>query len=70
MLFSRPNHLANKKLPANPNGTERIITIGMKILSYNAQRIRKINTIQIAKITAVELPDEASSRDIPPNSYP
>ena len=70
MLFSRPNHLAKRKLPASPNGTDRMITTGMNILSYNAQRIRKMNTTQIANITATELPEPASSRDMPPNSYP
>ena len=40
MLFSNPNILANKKLPANPNGTDNMTTIGMKILSYKAQSIQ------------------------------
>ena len=40
MLFSNPNILANKKLPANPNGTDNMTTIGMKILSYKAQSIK------------------------------
>ena len=60
--------LANKKLPARPNGTDKITTIGMKMLSYKAQRIRYINTTQNTNIIAVELPDDASSLDMPPNS--
>ena len=40
------------------------------MLSYNAQSIRKMNNTQIPKITATEFPVSASSRDIPPNSYP
>ena len=70
MLFSNPNILANKKLPANPNGTDNMTTIGMNMLSYKAQSIKYMNTIQITNIIAVELLDDASSLDIPPNSYP
>ena len=70
MLFSRPNHLAKRKLPARPKGTERMMAIGMNMLSYNAHRIRYMNTTQITKIMATELPLPASSRDMPPNSYP
>ena len=31
---------ANKKLPAKPKGTDNSMTMGVKILSYNAQRMR------------------------------
>lgn len=40
MLFSNPNILANKKLPAKPNGTDKMTTIGINILSYKAQSIK------------------------------
>ena len=40
MLFSRPKILANMKLPARPNGTDKMTAKGMKRLSYRAQRIR------------------------------
>jgi hypothetical protein len=40
MLFSKPNILANKKLPAKPKGTERITAMGMKRLSYKAHKIK------------------------------
>ena len=68
MLFSNPNILANKKLPARPNGIDKMTTIGMKMLSYNAQSIRYMKTIHITKMIAVELLESASSLDMPPNS--
>ena len=40
MLFSNPNILANKKLPAKPNGTDKMTTIGINMLSYKAQSIK------------------------------
>ena len=40
MLFSNPYILANKKLPARPKGTDKMTTIGMRILSYKAQSIK------------------------------
>lgn len=68
MLFSNPYILANKKLPARPNGIDKMTTIGMNMLSYKAQRIKYMKTIQNTNIIAVELPEEASSLDMPPNS--
>lgn len=68
MLFSNPYIFANKKLPARPNGIDKMTTIGMNMLSYKAQRIKYMKTIQNTNIIAVELPEEASSLDMPPNS--
>ena len=70
MLFSSPMNLAKIKLPARPNGTERITANGMNRLSYNPQSTRYISMMQMAKMMTVLLPVPASSRVMPPKSYP
>ena len=67
-LFSTPNIRANRKLPNSPNGMESITANGTNRLSYKAQRIIYTKMIQMAKMTTMDVPDEDSSRVIPPNS--